>query len=66
MPRLTDRQRALQAAQRTFRAAAVLLILEQAVGTGDVIDPTAPSFVMVLMARLRLKKIAESRYIADC
>ena len=65
MPRLTARQRALQAAQRTYRVAAALLIIGQAVGGGDVINPTSPSFLMFQMARHRLKKIAESRYIAD-
>eukprot|EP00956_Cyclotella_meneghiniana_P034109 scaffold101589_cov36-Cyclotella_meneghiniana.AAC.1 len=65
MPRSSEHKKALWSTQRTLRASTALLIIQRILGSGDLLDPALPSFLMFLIARLRHKKIAESRYIAD-
>jgi hypothetical protein len=64
MPYQSMRQKALASARRTYRAASTLFMLG-AVLSPNAIDADDTTFMCLLQARARLKRVENTRYIAE-
>ena len=65
MPYQSMRKKAIVAAQRTFHAASALFVVGHVLSNASLVDVEDPHFACFYRAKLRLKRIVESRYSAE-